>query len=644
MLLSRLASPLGAFVILIGIGHTSDALLGKYALITTYYYVLQTLPLLGLTSYYMREVSRNPGEVSKYYFTIGGLAVVACIVIYGVLAAALPASDYEPDVINALEIVSLAIVPGILSFLAEITLTSLQRTERIAYIALTENTVRVILSLTVLFLGYGIEALIWVIVLSRTVAMMAYYFALKAVDPSFFGSVFSQRKFDIEIFRLTKIVLPVFLLNTVLGTMLSRMDFIVLSLYAKIEAIGYYAIAYRLFEVTGLVLTALLTATFPVLARGFTYHKIHFRALQRTYITLLGLVSVFVSLVGFAFSDLYVRLLFPEQYPIPVQLTEWFTLLIVVYALDSGLTFLMNATNQQKRDTYSLMVSTPVYAVTLLLFVPWLGLDGALLASAFTLITQATFKAYYVCSSQFPPWSYRRSILYAGTLLLSVGFGVVIQQDYIESPLLWALFYSLCINPLLLFCFGFIQPFRALMLLLLSSNRNSPTINLGTLEGMFKAVAIDTAKHRRWWNLKNGDGISVSNWGLWTIVLYRFSHYCLVKNYRICSRLLWQVQTFLCKSDFRPDANIGVGFLADAPTAVGVAGNIGPNCTLMAHSATGRSGSQDVGYGAGLPDLEGDNLLQPRAYLLGGIVLPRFEGLPACSAIKSRKDMLMLDK
>lgn len=167
MLLGRLAVPLGAFAILIGIGHTSDALLGKYALITTYYYVLQTLPLLGLTSYYMREVSRNPEKASKYYFTIGGLAVGACVLIYGVLAIALPVSDYEPDVINALEIVSLAIVPGILSFLAEITLTSLQKTERVAYIALGENTIRVILSLTVLFLGYGIEALIWVIVLTQ---------------------------------------------------------------------------------------------------------------------------------------------------------------------------------------------------------------------------------------------------------------------------------------------------------------------------------------------------------------------------------------------------------------------------------------------------------------------------------------------
>ena len=60
VLVNRLATPLGAFVVLVLIGRHSDDLLGEYALVMTFYYVMQMLPLLGLTPYLAREVARRP--------------------------------------------------------------------------------------------------------------------------------------------------------------------------------------------------------------------------------------------------------------------------------------------------------------------------------------------------------------------------------------------------------------------------------------------------------------------------------------------------------------------------------------------------------------------------------------------------------
>ena len=81
VLLNRLATPLGSFILLMMIARRSDVLLGEYALIMAFYFVMQMLPLLGLTTFVMREVARAPSQAGKFFATIGFLSILGCVLV-----------------------------------------------------------------------------------------------------------------------------------------------------------------------------------------------------------------------------------------------------------------------------------------------------------------------------------------------------------------------------------------------------------------------------------------------------------------------------------------------------------------------------------------------------------------------------------
>src|SRR5687767_7066850 len=104
VLINRLAMPLMAFVLLIVIGRHSDLLLGQYALVMTFYFVMQMVPLLGLTSYVMREVARDPSQAGRYFTTIGLLSIVGCVIVDAAAAGVLRLMGYPAAVHDAIAI------------------------------------------------------------------------------------------------------------------------------------------------------------------------------------------------------------------------------------------------------------------------------------------------------------------------------------------------------------------------------------------------------------------------------------------------------------------------------------------------------------------------------------------------------------
>lgn len=631
LIVARLSLPIGALLILVAIGRVSDSLLGAYALITTYYFILQTLPLLGLTPFVMRQVARAPESAPAWFFSLGGLSVGTCILINIALHLGLPHSGYSAEIVQAIKLVGIAIVPGILAFTAEITLTSLHRAERVGRIALLENGLRVVLSLIVLWMGWGLDELVWILILSRSFALLAYCLTLVGVDRAFLTP-----RIDFHLIRSSFAVLPVFLLNALLGLLLSRMDFIFLSLFSSIEAIGYYAIGYRFFEVGGLVVTAALTAVFPLLARSHCGTMVHFRAIQRTFLVLVALLVVPLALVGSALAEVYVALMFTKQYPIPVALTQFFMLLLVMFALDTAMGYILHAEDRQDRDTLSLLCSAPVYAIALWWLVPAFGIDGALGATATALLVQLSARTYFVHTHIARPWSNARLLAFVLLMTLALLFGISTQTLDTGPKIALALAYGLVFNPLLLMIFGFIQTWRALVFFNL---RKPDARTLSREESLATCLAKDLFRHKRWWRSKTGQRHPVTDWGFAAVVLYRASRACSLAGFSSAARLCWQLQIILCKCDIRPEAKIGSGLVIEGPL-VGVAGVAGKGCTLMAHAASGRSGSHDCGAGVGMPILGNDNFFHPRATLLGGHRTDDKLMLPPCLRARNKKKLV----
>lgn len=395
VLINRLATPLGAFIILIVIGRHSDQLLGEYALIMTFYYIMQMLPLLGLTPYVMREVARRPDFAGRYFTTIGAMSLVGCIAVDALCYAFLHAIDYPAAIDSGIGVMAILIFPGILLFIAEIIFMSLQRTRPVAEVAISENVVRVILSLLALTHGGELMALLLIFLATRFGALLAYV-AMMRRDGILKGIPLPDR----DLFRKTLGVLPSFLIGALFFVLFSRMDFVALSLFERVETIGYYAIGYRLFDIGLIILTALIMAIFPWVARKFAGARNRFRIAVRNIVLLFAAGLLFVAAAGTILGEYYVQVFFVRQYPQPVLLTQLFMAGLFICGMDFVISGILHASDRQTWDTRAAAVGGVFNAILLFGLIPVYGIYGALIAKVASTLIQAGFKYRWLRSDR----------------------------------------------------------------------------------------------------------------------------------------------------------------------------------------------------------------------------------------------------
>ena len=453
VLVNRLAVPVGAFVVLVAIGRHSDALLGQYALVMTFYFIMQMVPLLGLTSYVMREVARDPAAAGRYLSTVGSLSMAGCVLVDAATWIALKFLHYPVEVKQAIAMVGLLICPGILLFIAEILFMSVHRARPIAVVAVWENVARVALSLV--FLDSGLTALMGVFLLTRLGALVTYLLMLRRM-----GVVPRWEPVDLQLLRRTLHLLPSFLAGTLLLALFSRLDFFVLSLYEPVESIGYYAIGYRPYEISIMVLTALLMAVFPRTSRVFAREPRRYARWSREAILGFGGALAVASLFGVLLAHDYVYLLFHRQFPMPVPLTELYMAFVVLAGLDYVVGALLHASDRQQADTRAMVFGGLAQLGLLFALIPGLGIYGAFVAKVAATFVQASLK-FLLLRAGFgrilrPGDAWRIAVV---GLALGLGAWAVLETPW---PVRWlgAFVLSFGALPLLCLATGLLQPLR----------------------------------------------------------------------------------------------------------------------------------------------------------------------------------------
>jgi len=457
VLINRLATPAGAFIILIIIGRYSDVLLGQYALVMTFYYIMQMLPLLGLTSYVMREVARKPEQAGKFFVSIGALSLLGCVAVDVLCAAFLHFIDYPKPVNHGIAVTGVLIFPGILLFIAEIIFMSLGRAKPVAQGAVTENIIRVILSLAVLHYESGLVALIWVFFFTRFGTLLYYLHTMRRQ-----GLLTGFQKPDRAVLRATLQVLPGFLIGTVFFVVFSRMDFLVLSLYREVETIAYYAIGYRLFDIGLVVLTGLIMAVFPWISRKFAGSQQHFRVAMRDISLLLVAGLLFISFSGVLLGEFYVRIFFASQYPRPVLLTQLFFVALFFSGLDFVASSILHASDRQTWDTKASAIGGVVNVALLFSLIPDFGIYGAFAAKLASTMVQGLFKIFMVEQATGQRWRQSESLALGLVIAAVTLLGVLV----LHAPLLWKLvvivLLGLVLLPALFMISGLFRPLRLL--------------------------------------------------------------------------------------------------------------------------------------------------------------------------------------
>ena len=449
VMVNRLAVPVFALVLLVLIGRESARLLGEYALVMSFYYIMQTLPLLGLTGFVLREVARRPDAARAWFATIGLLAVAACCAIGLMAEAVLALVGYDAALAGAIRIVAASIVPGILVFLAELILIGLGRAGAVGWMSVAENVTRLLASAWVLEAGGGIEALIWVLFAGRMAAFLVYLGVLARL-----GLPPAGRVPDPAILRATWAVLPAFLSAGTLTVIAARADFIALSVAAPIEQVGYYGIAYRAYEIGMLAAAAVQTSLFPGLARAWQGPRAAFAAQARRILALLLGLALCAALVGAGWAPVAIGWVFPLEYPHSNLAAQLFCLLLVPGLVDQFLGGLLTASDRQARDAKALAWGAAALVAGLVVLVPPLHLLGAWLAMLLGVLVQGAVRLGAVQGLIGPLIPARQAWRWLGAVLPVAGLAALAAQAGEGAGALWLTLLGGLVLPVALLAAG----------------------------------------------------------------------------------------------------------------------------------------------------------------------------------------------
>lgn len=563
VLIGRLAMPVFAFLLLIVIGRHSDQLLGEYALVTTFYFVMQTLPLLGLTPFVMRGVARQPQAAGDYFVTVGLLSLLGCVAVNVAARVALAVTPYSAAVEQGVHVVGYSIFCGILVFIAEIVFISLGRAREMAIVTVLENLLRCLVSVWVLARGGDVAQLIWVIFGTRVLSLLIYLALLRRTAPL-------PRRPDWSILRNARAVLPVFATSAVLVLVMSRMDVFVLSLHTTTAELGYYAIAYRLYEIFMLGLFSMTTALFPRMARQYVEDRAGFLDSCRLLVPALLALLVPVAIAAHAGSGLYVHLLFARQYPEAVALSGLIVLLLPLAGLDALSSSVLNASDKQSFDLRASMVGGVVQATGLLILVPMLLGVGAFVSLTLAMTVQAGLRLHAI---------HQRVGLVVGTGDLIghalVGLGTLWAVDHLLRAVNILEFIGLgvllmVIYPTILIATGLFRPLR-LLGRVWPAGRLGPAHSLG---GLVDRLVADERARRAWLSEDGRTPSPYENWGLASVAFYRIARCVHLRGWHRCARLVGRFNRALTKADIAPEADIAPGLVIAYPAGWIVAGPV----------------------------------------------------------------------
>jgi len=349
---------------------------GKYTYAVVVIGYLDILTNFGLGTLLTREVARNRLSANRYLGNTLVLRIGLWALSLPLLALLLgPGAGpmaITPDVAMAILLLSLGLLPSLISGALTSLFQAYERFEHPAIVTVLTSLLKISLGVLALASGWGFVGLAAVSVVVNLVTLAVLGALVMALlmrpKPEF------QPRFSWGLLRLAYPLM----LNNLLNSLFFRVDSLMLKPMAGEAALGWYGTAYKFIDGLGVISSTFTLALFPLFSQ---YAQGARDQLARTFGFALKLMLI-ISLpicVGTTLIAPEIILLFagPDYLPhsgYALQILIWF----LPFSFVNGVTqYLLIAINQQRFITISFLIATAFNLATNLLLIPTLGYLGA---------------------------------------------------------------------------------------------------------------------------------------------------------------------------------------------------------------------------------------------------------------------------
>ena len=343
---------------------------GKYAITWRYFELLISLCATGLGILLTREIAQNAERLNRHLtasvIMVSILSLFACLILLWVART----FGYADDTQTAILVASIAILPATICLMFEAVFVAFEEAEYVTYGIMIESILRIGLGLIALFLGHGLLALFWALVIARVCTLFFYCVLLKRR--------FAELRWDFAWTQLKKLARDwrVFAMENWLSNIYNHIGIIFLSIVHGEYAVGVFEAAGKILRLGSVVAHSYTTAIFPYLSRVYSESRDSFRRLSRDSLrymmTFVLPVVIFIEILADKIIILFYSNAFTDSIPI-LRLLVW---VLLLHFFSPFLSHILFARGEQKKSLQVAILRLVLFVAIILWLIPAWGAIG----------------------------------------------------------------------------------------------------------------------------------------------------------------------------------------------------------------------------------------------------------------------------
>ncbi len=343
---------------------------------------------LGLPSLMVRDISRDKSLAEKYLQNILAMRTILCTIT--LLLPIIVIFFIEDDIFVVKNVILAAVANFfvIYSYPFQSLLRAYEQMATESVSRIVERIIALSLGIFVLLNGYGLLALMAVLVLSNFVSFLVYLpKASKLADIKF--------EFDYKFWRqLVKNGMPFFLTAFFL-TLYFKIDIIMLSMIKDYSVTGIYSAAYKIIDVASKVPFIIIAVLFPAMSQLHKISKENLKWLYSKSFYYLYILALPMALGVTMLSSRIILFVYKSEFAqssIALQILIWAEFFIFLNFL---MGFLLNSIDKQHIFTWCIGVGAVSNIVLNFVLIHYFSYIGAGIATVLTELINFSIFAYF---------------------------------------------------------------------------------------------------------------------------------------------------------------------------------------------------------------------------------------------------------
>jgi len=366
---------------------------GQYMLARTYFDLLLTLSVTGLSILITREIAKAPALGPVYLGTGAPLVIGLAALLSGLLVLVSPLAGYGSDVRSMLWLVSLALIPASFAMLCEAVFVAIGKAPYVMFGTCSEGALYAGIGLVLLWQGHGGHSLLAALVATR--ASLAALYAVRVWRV--FGEM--PRLGSYAFTRRLCLDWRTFACENWLANITSSTSTIVLSVFHSEATVGLYTAASRITNFGTPLIASFTSAMFPYLSRLHEESSLSFRRVGEESLKYMVAVALPGVVMIATFADRIIATMYGDVYRPAVPVLRIVIWVFVLNFINPFVSHLLFARGEQIRSLRVGAITAAVSLVLSLVLIPRWGAIGA--ASA--VLASAGLACGLFCANAFRP-------------------------------------------------------------------------------------------------------------------------------------------------------------------------------------------------------------------------------------------------